>query len=45
MLLLMKLAAKDFDTAEFHKVTWNLYLMLGFVLVYIPWNAITNLDQ
>jgi len=24
--------------------TWNCYLMIGFVLAQIPWNAITNLE-
>jgi len=37
-----KLAAKDFETSEFHQDTWNCYLMLGFVLVHIPWNTISN---
>jgi len=39
-----KLAAKDFETSEFHQDTWNRYLMLGFVLAHIPWNAISNLQ-
>jgi len=39
-----KLAAKDFETSEFHQDTWNHYLMLGFVLAHIPWNAISNLE-
>jgi len=39
-----KLAAKDFETSEFHQDTWNRYLMLGFVSAYIPWNAISNLE-
>jgi len=39
-----KLAAKDFETSEFHQVTWNCYLMLEFVSAHIPWNAISNLE-
>jgi len=39
-----KLAAKDFEISEFHQDTWNRYLMLGFVLAYIPLNAISNLE-
>jgi len=39
-----KLSAKDFQTSEFHHDTWNRYLMLVFVSVDIPWNAISNLD-
>jgi len=39
-----KLAAKDFQTSEFHQDTWNCYLMLGFVSAHIPWNAISNLE-
>jgi len=39
-----KLAANDFDTAKFHHDTSNRYLMLGFVLAHIPWNAISNLE-
>jgi len=39
-----KLANKDFETSEFHQDTWNRYLMLGFVLAHIPWNAISNLE-
>jgi len=38
------LAAKDFQTAEFDQDAWNRYLMIGFVLAHIPWNAITNLE-
>jgi len=38
-----KLAAKDFQTAEFHQDTWNCYLMLGFVSAHIAWNATSNL--
>jgi len=40
-----KLAAKNFETSEFHQDTWNPYLMLGFVSAHIPWNAIPNLEQ
>ena len=39
-----KLAAKDFETSEFHQDMWNHYLMLGFVSAHIPWNAISNLE-
>ena len=39
-----KLAAKGFETSEFHQDTWNRYLMLGFVFAHIPWNAISNLE-
>jgi len=39
-----KLADKDFETSEFRQDTWNQYLMLGFVLAHIPWNAISNLE-
>jgi len=39
-----KLAAKDFETSEFHQDTWNRYLMLGFVSAQIPWNALSNLE-
>jgi len=38
------LADKDFVTSEFQQDTWNRYLMLGFVLAHIPWNAISNLE-
>ena len=38
-----KLAAKDFETSEFHQDMWNCYLMLRFVLAHIPWNATSNL--
>jgi len=41
---LCKLAAKDFETSEFHQDTWNRYLILGFVSAYIPWNAISHLE-
>jgi len=34
-----KLAVKYFNTAKFHQDTCNRYLMLGFVLAHIPWNA------
>jgi hypothetical protein len=39
-----KLAARDFDISEFHHDTWNHYLMLGFVLAYIPWNTTSNCE-
>jgi len=39
-----KLAAKDFETSEFHQDTWNRYLILRFVLAGIPQNAISNLE-
>jgi len=39
-----KLAAKDFETSEFHQDTWNRYLMSGFVAAHIQWNAISNLE-
>jgi len=38
-----KLAAKDFETSEFHQEMWNRYLTLRFVSTHIPWNAISNL--
>jgi len=39
-----KLAAKDFETSEFHQDTWIHYLTLGFLSAHIPWNPISNLD-
>jgi len=39
-----KLAAKDFETSEFHQDTWNRYLILGFVSAYIPSNDISTLE-
>jgi hypothetical protein len=39
-----KLAGKDFATSKCHQDTRNRYLMLGFVLAHIPWNAILNLE-
>jgi hypothetical protein len=39
-----KLAAKDFESSEFHQDRWNRYLMLPFVSAHIPWNAISNLE-
>jgi len=39
-----KLAAKDFDTAEFHQNTSNCYLMLGFVSAHSTCNALSNLE-
>jgi len=38
-----KLAAKDFETSEFHQDTCNHYLMSAYVSAHIPWNAISNL--
>jgi hypothetical protein len=38
-----QLAAKDFATSEVHQDMWNHYLILAFVSVNIPWNAISNL--
>jgi len=38
-----KLAAKDFESSEFHQDMWNHYFMLGLVSAHIPWNAISNL--
>jgi hypothetical protein len=35
-------AAKDFETSEFHQDMWNCYLMLGLILAHIPRNAISN---
>jgi len=37
-----KLAAKNFDTSEFHQDKWNRYLMLGFPSANIPRNTICN---
>jgi len=39
-----KLAAKDFETSEFHQATWNRYLMLGYVSAHSPWNTWSNLE-
>jgi len=39
-----KLAAKDFETSEFHQDRWNQYVLLGFVSAHNSWNAITNLE-
>ena len=39
-----KLAAKDFETSQFHQDTWNRYLMLGLVSAHIPWNGIWNVQ-
>ena len=39
-----KLAAKDFETSEFHQNPWNHYLMIEGVLAYIPWNGISNVE-
>ena len=37
-----KLAAKNFETYEFHQNMWNCYLRLVFVWWYNPWNTISN---
>jgi hypothetical protein len=39
-----KLAPRDFESFEFHQDTWNCYIMLVFVLVYIPYNLRSNLE-
>jgi len=39
-----KLASTDYETSKFHQDTWNRYLMLGFVLAHICWNAISDLE-
>jgi len=39
-----KLAAKDFETSEFHHDTWNRYLLLGFIWAHSAWNSISNLE-
>jgi len=39
-----KLAAKDFETSEFHQDIWKCYLLLGLVSAHIPWNATSNLE-
>jgi len=39
-----KMAAKDFQTSEFHQEKWNRYLMLEFISAHIPWNAISNVE-
>jgi len=39
-----KLAAKDFETSEFHQDTWIKHPMLVFVSAHIRWNAISNLE-
>jgi len=38
------MAAKDFQTYEFHQDTSNRYLMSRFVSAHIPGNAISNLE-
>jgi len=38
------LAAKDFLTAEFCQNIWLCNLMIGFVLVHIPWKELSNLQ-
>jgi len=35
-----KLADKDFETSQFHKDTWNRYLIIGFVSAHVPWKAV-----
>jgi hypothetical protein len=40
-----KLADKDFETSELHQCTWNCYLILGFFLAHLAWNAISILEQ
>jgi hypothetical protein len=44
LIICSKLAAKNFDTSEFHHDKWNRYLMLGFVSADIPWNTTCNLE-
>jgi len=39
-----KLAAKDYENSEFHQDTSNRYLISGFVMAQITWNAISNLE-
>jgi len=39
-----KLPAKDFETCDFHQDMWYPYIMLGYVLAHIPWNAILNCE-
>jgi len=39
-----KQPAKDFETSKFHQDMSNRYVMLGFVSVHIPWNAMSNLE-
>jgi len=39
-----KLAAKDFETSEYHQDTWNHYLMIRFVSADIPCNCILDLE-
>jgi len=38
-----KQEAKDKKYSEFHQDTWNCYLMLGYVLALIAWNAVSKL--
>ena len=37
-----KLTAKDYEPSQFQQGMWNHYLILEFVLVYIPGNTISN---
>jgi len=39
-----KLAAKDYETSQFHQDTWNHYLILDFVAAHIPCNSVSHLD-
>jgi len=39
-----KLAAKDFETSEFHHDRWNRYHKFGIVSAHIPWDEISNLE-
>jgi len=39
-----ELAAKNFETSEFHQDKWDCYLTLEFVWAHVPWNAISNLE-
>jgi len=38
-----KLAAKNFESSEFHHNMWNSYLILGFVSAHIPRNTVSTL--
>jgi len=39
-----KLAAKEYETSEFHQDMWNRYLMLECASSHIPWSAISYLE-
>jgi len=39
-----KLVGKDFETSQFHRHTWNRYLMLRFISGHIPWNDMSNFE-